>query len=159
MEESNPMLSVREAIGLLNARMIVRALSVCFATSFATLVIIGITTDVISNPWSERKVPVHTFDWIVLISISVLAGALAATYFLGQSSMVGTRVALCAGVLSWVAILLGTLGATSILIQVVLGVLAVGLALVAFAMRIRMLLHGTCPVPMPPPTISAKPEV
>jgi hypothetical protein len=159
MEDLNPRLSIREAIGLLNPRMIARALSACFAASFVTLVVIGLTTDVIPNPLVERDVPVHTVDWILLISISVLAGALAATYFLGQSSMVGTRVALGSGALCWLAILLGTLGATGILVQAVLGVLAVGLALVAFAVRLRMLLHGSCPVPTPPGMTSVQSQV
>lgn len=166
------MLSVRQAIGLLNARMILRALSAGIAASIATLALIGVSTDTISNPWFERKVPVHTFDWIVLIAISVLTGALVVTYFLGQSSLVGTRAGVGSGVLGWFAVscplcnkvvlvLLGTSGATSIFepIQPVLGALAIALALVALAVRIRMLLHGTCPVPTPPSMASAKPEL
>jgi hypothetical protein len=166
------MLSIRMAIGMLSTRMIIRALSAGLTTSLATLAIIGMTTDVISNPWFERKVPVQTFDWIVLIAISVLTGALVATYFLGQSSLVGTRTGVGSGVLGWFAVscplcnkivlvLLGTSGATSLFepIQPVLGALAIVLAVGALAVRIRMLLRGTCPVPTAPLMASAKPDV
>lgn len=159
MEELKARLSVREALGLLNTRMIARALSACFAASFVTLMIIGLTTDVISNPLVARKVPVHLVDWILLILISVLAGALAATYVLGQGSMAGMRVAFGSAVICWLAILLGTLGTGTTLTQAVLGALAVGLALAALAMRIRMLLHATCPVPTPPIGVSVKSEL
>ncbi|MGN6664390.1 MAG: hypothetical protein ACTHK6_09350 [Solirubrobacterales bacterium] len=165
------MLGVRDAIGLLTARQIVYAVSATFAACFLTMALIGVTTDVISNPWFERKVPVETFDWIVLVAISLLTGALAGTYFLGQSSLVGTRIGAGSGVLGWFAVscplcnkvvlvLLGTSGATSVFepLQPVLGGLAVALALVALAVRIRMLLRGTCPVPAPPPMASAKPK-
>lgn len=165
------MLSVRDALGLLNIRQIVCAVSAALAGCVLTMALIGITTDVISNPWFERKVPVETFDWIILIAISLLTGALVSTYFLGQSSMVGTRVGVGSGVLGWFAVscplcnkvvlvLLGTSGATSVFepIQPVLGALAVALALVALAVRIRMLLRGTCPVPTPVAMVSAKPD-
>jgi hypothetical protein len=160
------MLSVRDAIGLLTVRQIVLAVAAALGASLLTMAVIGVTTDVISNPWFHRKVPVATFDWVTLIAISLLTGALVGTYFLGQSSMVGTRVGAGSGVLGWFAVscplcnkvvllVLGTSGATSIFepLQPLLGGLAVVLALVALGMRIRMLLRGTCPVP-PQPTMA-----
>lgn len=165
------MLSIRMAIGMLSPRAIARAVSAGLAASVATLAIIGLTTDVISNPWFERKVPVQGFDWIVLIAISVLTGALVVTYFLGQSSLIGTRTGVGSGVLGWFAVscplcnkvilvLLGTSGATSLFepIQPILGALAVVLALGALAVRIRMLLRGTCPVPTASLLTPAKPD-
>jgi hypothetical protein len=153
---------------MLSTGTIVRALSAGIAASLATVTVIGFSTDVISNPWFGRKVPVRTYDWIVLIAISVLTGALVITYLVGQSSLVGTRTGVGSGVLGWFAVscplcnkivllLLGTSGATSLFepIQPVLGALAIVLALGALAVRIRMLLRGTCPVPTPP-LVSAK---
>jgi hypothetical protein len=162
------MLSIRMAIGMLSTRTIIRALSAGVAASLATLIVIGLSTDVISNPWFDRKVPVRAYDWIVLIAISVLTGALVITYLVGQSSLVGTRTGVGSGVLGWFAVscplcnkivllLLGTSGATSLFepIQPALGALAIVLALGALAVRIRMLLRGTCPVPTPQ-LVSAK---
>jgi len=159
------MLGVRDAIGLLSTRQIVCAVAAALGACFLTMALIGITTDVISNPWFERKVPVETFDWVVLVAISLLTGALAGTYFLGQGSLVGTRIGAGSGVLGWFAVscplcnkvvlvLLGTSGATSVFepLQPVLGALAVALAFVALGLRIRMLLRASCPVPAPSPT-------
>jgi hypothetical protein len=98
------MLSIRMAIGMLSTRTIIRALSAGIAASLATLIVIGLSTDVISNPWFDRKVPVRTYDWIVLIAISVLTGALVITYLVGQSSLVGTRTGVGSGVLGWFAV-------------------------------------------------------
>jgi hypothetical protein len=156
------MMSVRMALGMVSIRTILKAVVAGCAAALATLALIGITTDVIANPWFGRKVPVRTFDWVVLIAISCLTGALVVTYFLGQSSMVATRAGVGSGVIGWFAVscplcnkvvlvLLGTSGATSLFepIQPYLGGLAIALACGALAARIRMLLRGTCPVPTP----------
>jgi hypothetical protein len=156
------MMSFRQALGLVSLRMMFKAVGSGLAAAVATLLLIGITTDVISNPWFERKVPVHPFDWVVLIAISCLTGALVVTYFLGQSSMIATRTGVGSGVIGWFAVscplcnkvvlvLLGTSGATSLFepVQPYLGALAIVLACAALVVRIRMLLRGTCPVPTP----------
>jgi hypothetical protein len=157
------MLSLRSSLELLSPRQAVTAVIAGLAAALATAALLGVTTDVIANPWFERKVPVRTYDWVVLIAISLLTGALVGTYFLGQSSMVGTRTGVGSGVIGWFAIscplcnkivllLLGTTGATTVFepIQPVLGALAIVLASTALWIRIRMLLSASCPIPVPP---------
>jgi hypothetical protein len=165
------MLSIRQAVGLLSARTIIRAVGAGFAALCATVAILGLSADLIANPWFERRVPVHTFDWVVLVTISVLTGALVGTYFLGQASMVGTELGVGSGVTAWFAVscplcnkvvllLLGTSGAASLFepIQPLLGAFAVALALVALRVRVRMLLSATCPLPTPPPSAPPSPR-
>jgi hypothetical protein len=156
------MLSIRAAIGMLSTRMIIRSVSAGIAAALATMAVVGISTDVISNPWFTRKVPVETFDWLVLIAISLLTGALVVTFVLGRDSLVGARTGVGSGVLGWFAVscplcnkivllLLGTSGATSLFepVQPMLGAIAVLLAVGALVVRVRMLLRGSCPVPAP----------
>lgn len=151
------------SLEMLSLRTAVKAVLASLAAALGTLALIGVTTDVIANPWFERKVPVRTYDWVVLIAISLLTGALVGTYFLGQSSMVATRTGVGSGVIGWFAVscplcnkivllLLGTTGATTLFepIQPVLGALAIVLASTALWVRIRMLLRASCPVPTPP---------
>lgn len=50
------------------------------ATAAATILIAGIPTVLIPNPWFTREVPVTAWAWPVLLITSVLSGLLAATY-------------------------------------------------------------------------------
>ena len=127
----------------------------------ATAAVIGIPTDVIANPWFTRKVPVRASDVVVLIALSVVTGALAATYATSEHRAAGPgRVGLGSGILGWFAVgcpvcnklgvaLLGVSGATGVfaLLQPALGALAVTLAIVALAVRLRAIRRAACPTP------------
>jgi hypothetical protein len=54
--------------------------------TLATAAMIAIATDVVPNPWFARQIPVRTSDVVVLAALSVLTGALAATYTLAGHS-------------------------------------------------------------------------
>jgi hypothetical protein len=141
----------------------VRALGAGMLGAIGTVAIIGIPTDVVSNPWFGRETPVRGFDVVVLIALSVLAGALLATYALAATPASGPRrFGISAGVLGWFAIscpacntivvgLLGASGATSVFapMQPALGAAAVSLAAGALLVRLRAIRRGRCPVPTP----------
>jgi hypothetical protein len=121
----------------------VRTLGAGLLATVGTAAIVGIPTDVISNPWFGRETPVRAFDVVVLVALSVLTGALLATYAVPTTPAAGPRrFAISAGVLGWFAVscpacntivvgLLGASGATSVFapMQPALGVAAVALAL------------------------------
>jgi hypothetical protein len=124
-----------------------------------TAALIGITTDVISNPWFGRKTPVHGFEVAVVIVLSLLTGALAATYSLAAGPRAPRRAGIGSGVLGWFAVscplcnkiivgLLGTSGAlgTFAPLQPLLGASAIALASVALVVRLRAIRRGACPV-------------
>jgi hypothetical protein len=131
--------------------------------AIGTAAIIGVPTDVIPNPWFGRQTPVHPYDAIVLIALSLITGALVATYVVAGGSAVGTkRAGIGSGALGWLAVscpvcnklvvaLLGASGATSTFapVQPVLGGAAIVLAGGALALRLRVLRRGACPVPAP----------
>ena len=126
-----------------------------------TMVIIGVPTDVIPNPLFGRQTPVHAFDVAVLIVLGLLTGGLVATYGIARDTAAGSaRAGIGSGVLGWFAVscpacnkvvvaLLGASGATSTFapIQPALGAIAVALAGVALAVRIRALRRSACPAP------------
>jgi hypothetical protein len=128
-----------------------------------TAAILGVPTDVVPNPWFGRQLPVDGYDVIVLVALSLVTGALVATYAVGDGSAGATRhVGIGSGLLGWFAIscpvcnklviaLLGTSGATGIVApaQPALGAAAVALAAAALTVRIRALRRRTCAVPRP----------
>lgn len=140
-----------------------RPASVGILAALGTAAIIGVPTDVIPNPWFGRQTAVHPYDVIVLIALSLITGALAATYVVAGGSTVGTkRAGIGSGALGWLAVscpvcnklvvaLLGASGATSTFapVQPVLGAAAIVLAGGALALRVRMLRSGACPLPAP----------
>ena len=146
------------------ARSAIRSLPPTVAgvlAALGTAAIIGVPTDVISNPWFGRQTPVHGYDIAVLVGLALLTGALVATYAKGGGSASATkRVGIGSGVLGWFAVscpvcnkvvvaLLGASGATSTFapLQPALGMLAVALAAAALVVRIRALRRAACQVP------------
>jgi hypothetical protein len=131
--------------------------------ALGTAAILGVPTDVIPNPWFGRQLPVHAYDVAVLVALSLITGALIASYAVAGGSGVGTkRAGLGSGLLGWFAIscpvcnklviaLLGTSGATSIVapVQPALGGAAVVLAAAALAVRLRAISRASCPIPSP----------
>jgi hypothetical protein len=140
---------------------VARQLTVVVVVASATALVIGIPTDVVPNPWFGRVIGVRVADVVVLVVLSLLTGALAATYTAGGGSGPGaSRAGLGSGVLGWFAIgcpvcnklvllLLGASGATSVFepIQPILGAAAIGLASAALVLRLRAIRQGACPSP------------
>lgn len=139
----------------------IRALGAGILGAVGTAAIIGIPTDVVANPWFGRQTPVRESDVAVLVALSVLTGALLATYAVAATPATGPRrFGISAGVLGWFAVscpacntivvgLLGASGATSVFapIQPALGAAAVALAAGALLVRLRAVRRGSCPLP------------
>jgi hypothetical protein len=123
-----------------------------------TALVIGVSTDVIPNGLFSRQIPVRAFDVVVLVVLSLLTGALAATYGLaGPSGVANQRVGVGAGFLGWFAVscpvcnkvviaLVGVSGATGVVepLQPALGALAIALAVAALVARVRAIRRGAC---------------
>jgi hypothetical protein len=136
---------------------------VALVAAVGTTLIIGIPTDVVPNPWFGREIGVRAFDVVTLIALSVVTGALVATYTLaGDSGAAVPRTGIGSGIIGWFAVgcpvcnkivvaLLGASGATSTFapLQPALGVAAVALASAALVVRVRAIRRGTCPLPPP----------
>lgn len=128
----------------------------------AATVLLGVPTGVIATPWFEREVPVRGFEVLVLVALSLIAGLFAATYAQSTSPQPQLRrTNIATGVIGWFAVscplcnpavvaLLGTSGATGIFAttQPALGALAVALATIALALRLRAIRQGTCHIPV-----------
>jgi hypothetical protein len=135
--------------------------AVAVLAALGTALVIGIPTDVVPNPLFGREIGVRPLDVAVLIALSVLTGALAATYAVAGASGAGApRAGIGSGIVGWFAIgcpvcnklvvaLLGVSGATGTFapLQPVLGVAAVVLAAAALATRVRAIRRGACPLP------------
>jgi hypothetical protein len=142
---------------------LVRSVGVGVLAGVGTAAVIGVSTDVIPNGVFSRQIPVRPFDVVVLVVLSLLTGALAATYGLAAPSGVANqRVGVGAGFLGWFAVscpvcnkvviaLVGVSGATGVVepLQPALGALAVALAAAALVARVRAIRRGTCAVARP----------
>jgi hypothetical protein len=140
-----------------------RTVLVGLSAAVGTALVIGIPTDVVPNPWFAREIAVRPFDVVTLVALSVVTGALVATYTLaGDSGAAAPRAGIGSGIVGWFAVgcpvcnkivvaLIGASGATSTFapLQPALGVAAVGLASAALAVRVRAITRGTCPLPPP----------
>jgi hypothetical protein len=143
--------------------MRLRTALVAALSAAATALVIGIPTDVVPNPWFGRVIGVRPADVAVLVALSLLTGALAATYTVaGRSGDAPPRTGIGSGVLAWFAVgcpvcnklvvgLLGVSGATDWFApaQPILGALAVVLATAALVVRVRAIRRGACPLPPP----------
>jgi hypothetical protein len=134
--------------------------------AIGTALVIGIPTDVVPNPWFGREIGVRAVDVIVLVALSLLTGALVATYTVAGNSGAGApRAGIGSGIVGWFAVgcpvcnkivvaLLGASGATSSFApaQPALGAAAVALAAAALAIRVRAIRRGACALPARAPT-------
>lgn len=154
-----------------------RAVIAAALAALGTALVIGIPTDVVPNPWFAREIGVRTADVVVLVALSIVTGALVATYTVAGASGAGApRAGVGSGLIGWFAIgcpvcnklvvaFLGASGATSTFApaQPVLGVAAVALAATALAVRVRVIRRGACPLPAKSPSSSTpsgvRPEV
>ena len=152
--------------------MTTRTALVALVAAGATALLIGIPTDVVPNPWFGRQIGVRGFDVVTLVALSIVTGALIATYTVaGDSGVVAPRAGLGSGILGWFAVgcpvcnklvvaLLGASGATSTFapLQPLLGAAAVLLASAALVVRVRAIRRGTCRLPVDRHARSAAPS-
>jgi hypothetical protein len=145
-----------------------RAASTAPVAALGTALVIGIPTDVVPNPWFGREIGVRPADVVVLVALSVLTGALVATYTVAGDSGAGApRAGFGSGILAWFAVgcpvcnklvvtLIGVSGATGWFagVQPLLGGLSVAVAALALGVRVRAISRGACAVPprQPPGT-------
>jgi hypothetical protein len=140
-----------------------RPVAVAVVAAVTTALLIGIPTDVVPTPWFSREIGMRAADVVVLIALSVLSGALAATYAIaGSSGASAPRAGIGSGIVGWFAVgcpvcnklvvgLLGASGATGSFApaQPALGAAAVALAAGALVIRVRAIRRGACPLPPP----------
>jgi hypothetical protein len=126
-----------------------KALAMGAGLGGVTLLIAGVPSDVIANPWFTRMTPVRPQDYVFLGLTALLAAALGATYafpavcpFQPGTYGVGTYLSVlavgCPICNKVVVLLLGISGALTIF-QPVQPILAVGgLALLGYALTVRL---------------------
>ena len=133
-------------------RSVITAVLFALAGALFAMLVIGLPTDVVPNPWFTRMTPVRPQDDAFLGLAVVLSGLLAASYALPQTRACATqeRKTVAGGALSFLAVgcpicnklivaVLGISGTLSYFapIQPILGALSVGLLAVAVWLRWR----------------------
>lgn len=129
-----------------------------------TIVIVGVPTVLIANPWFDRDVPVTWWAWPSLVVTAALAGMLTASYVRspltpvrrdrqGKAGVVGGVVSFfavgCPVCNKLVLLALGTSGALTYFqpIQPALALVSVGL--LAWALTVRLKREDACPARLP----------
>ncbi len=125
----------------------------------ATLVLIGIPTVIIDNPFFVRMTPVRPQDYIIWITTGLLAGLLIGSFTLGMGSRSGGK-AVSGGFLSFLAVgcpicnklvllLLGTSGALTYFapLQLYLGIASLALLGWALHLRVQAISRGCAVIP------------
>lgn len=152
--------TVREELASWPARRWLTAL----VTAALTIVLVGIPTVLIPNPWFWREIPPTAWAWPVLIVTAILAGLVTATYVARKDGSATERqgvVGITGGVLSFFAVgcpvcnklvllALGYAGALQFFepLQPYLAGGSILLLAWAFIMRVRR--ERSCPLPTPP---------
>lgn len=152
-------------------------LSARFLAAFAagtalTALVTGIPTDVLPNPWFQRMTPVRTLDVVMLPLLSLVVGALLATYAIpaarasstlsagGGSGLLGVFAIGCPVCNKLVVAILGFSGALSYFapVQPVLAVAALGLATFALRKRLDAMVNGCAvtPAALPAPALDSR---
>ncbi len=114
----------------------------------ATMVLIGIPTVIIDNPFFIRMTPVRPQDYIIWIMTGLLAGLIVGTYTLGRGNQSGGKAA-SGGFLSFLAVgcpvcnklvllLLGTSGALNYFAPAQLYIGIASLALLGWVLHLRV---------------------
>ena len=142
------------------ARLGWRYFTVAGALAALVALALAIPTAIVSNPYFTRMTPVEPEQYAFWVAISLLTGALLATYLLpglrrglaGQSAgagLLGVFAVGCPICNKLVVALLGTSGALTYFapIQPLLGAAAVGLAGYALWLRLRPAHREACAVP------------
>jgi hypothetical protein len=134
---------------------------VAAGTAAATVVVIGVPTVLIPNPWFGREIPVTWWAWPVLVVTAILAGLTMATYVrsaltpqrrdrLGRTGAIGGALSFfavgCPVCNKLVLLTLGTSGALTYFepMQPVIAVVSIAMLAVALVVRVRR--ENSCPV-------------
>ena len=116
--------------------------------AIVTLVIIGIPTAIIDNPFFARMTPVRAQDYVIWVATGLLTGLIVGTYTLSTKTRSSGKV-ISGGVLSLLAVgcpicnklvllLLGTSGALTYFAPVQLYIGMASLALLGWALYLRV---------------------
>ncbi len=137
----------------------VRSWLVAAAAGLITLVLIGIPTVIIENPFFSRMLPVRAQDYVIWIMTGILAGLIAGTYALPVGGRSAGKVA-SGGLLSFLAVgcpicnklilvLLGTSGALTYFApaQLFIGIASIALLAWALHMRVQAVNRACCSIP------------
>lgn len=134
------------------------------AVAVATIVVIGIPTVLIPNPWFGRDVAVTWWAWPALAMTALLAGLVTATYVRsplqprrrdgqGRASMLGGLLSFfavgCPVCNKLVLVALGTSGALTYFQPVQPVIAGISVALLTWALVVRVRKESSCPVPEP----------
>ncbi|MBI4303248.1 MAG: hypothetical protein HY665_02770 [Chloroflexi bacterium] len=127
--------------------------------TIVTLVIIGIPTAIIDNPFFFRQTPVRTQDYLIWVATGLLTGIIAGTFTLSAKSSASGK-AVSGGFLSFLAVgcpicnklvllLLGTSGALTYFAPAQLYIGIASLALLVWALHLRMqaIYDSCCTIP------------
>lgn len=139
-----------------------RQWSVVAVTAAATVLLLGIPTDLVDTPLFGRAVPPTPWAWPVLVATAVLTGLLAATYVSPTGSRLvpsddGVRSGLAAEILAFFAVgcpvcnklalvALGTTGALQWFAPVQPLLAVAGIGLLGWVLRRRLAAATSCAV-------------
>ncbi len=134
--------------------------AVAVGTAVVTVLVVGLPTVLIPNPWFGRTVPPTWWSWPVLLVTAALSGLVTATYVRRPSTTSAeapTRSGLLGAFLAYLAVgcpvcnkvallALGSAGAIQWFapVQPVLGL--AGLVLLSYALRRRLAGERSCPI-------------
>lgn len=158
---------VRSTVSIRDAATALRAWParrwwVAAGATVAALLVIGLPTDVVPNPVFGRSIEVTWWSYPALVVAALMGGLLAATYIrLGQPAEQVDRPGTLGGVGGFLAYLavgcpvcnklvllaLGTTGAMQWFAPVQPVLAVVGVALLAWALLVRLRGEVACPVP------------
>lgn len=138
-----------------------RRWAVAAGTAALTILVIGVPTVLVPNPWFGRDVPVTWWAWPALAVTAVLAGLTTATYVrsplapsrrdrAGRFGMVGGALSFfavgCPVCNKLVLLALGTSGALTYFEPVQPFIAAASIAMLAGALMVRVRRESSCPV-------------
>ncbi len=141
---------------------------VAAATAVVVVVLVGVPTDLIDTPLFSREIPPTWWAWPSLAASAALSGLLAATYVGPSAGVAATddpangRRGLAAGVLTYLAVgcpvcnklalvALGASGAVTWFAPFQPLLQVVALALLTWAVVLRLRTRGRCPLPTAAP--------
>jgi hypothetical protein len=142
-----------------------RRWAVAAAAAVATVLVVGVPTVLVPNPWFGRTVPPTWWSLPVLLVTAALSGLVTASYVStptttrtdtpSRSGLLGgflTYLAVGCPVCNKVALLaLGSAGAVQWFAPVQPALAVAGVVLLGYALRRRLAGERSCPVPAPPP--------
>lgn len=128
------------------------------AVALLTVVVVGVPTVLIPNPWFGRTVAPTWWDWPVLLVTAALAGLVTATYVASPLPSPAPRTGALGGFLAYLAVgcpacnkvallALGSAGAVEWFAPVQPLLAVAGIGLLGYALRRRLEGERACPAP------------